>query len=1095
MAFLELMRRASTLVAIAAVSTTTACADNHDDGEGLDSSVFSGMEWRSIGPALMSGRIADIVLVPDDPATWYVGVGSGGVWKTENAGTTWTPLFDDQDVYSIGALALSPHDHNELWVATGENHGGRHLSFGNGIHRSRDGGATWQHMGLEESEHLSKIIIHPEDPNVIFVASQGPLWSEGGQRGLYRTTDGGETWENVLSGSSWTGVTDLLMDPRDPDVLYAATWQRHRNVASYNGTGPEGSIHKSTDGGATWINLKEEGTGLPGGNMGKIGLAYSPQNPDRIYAAIETDRREGGVWMSADRGASWSKQSDAVGGGTGPHYYQELYASPHKEGQIYLLSNYTQVSDDHGKTFRTINLDSKHVDDHALVFHPTDPDYVLIGSDGGIYESYDAMQSWRFINNLPITQFYKVAVDDAAPFYNVYGGTQDNSSQGGPSRTLNVNGIRNEDWFITLGGDGHQSATEPGNPDIMYAQWQQGNLTRVDRTTGETVYIKPQAAPGEPIERWNWDAPIWVSQHDPKRLYFSSQRVWRSDDRGDTWTAVSGDLTRDEDRMQIELMGRKWSWDAGWDLLAMSVYNTITSFGESPMNEDLLYIGTDDGLIQVTEDGGENWRQIEVGALPGVPDTAFVNDIRADLHDEDTVYIALDNHKFGDYAPYLLKSENRGRTWTSLADDIPEKHLVWRIVQDHVDPELLFTATEFGVFMSVNGGENWTEFSQGLPTIALRDITIQRREDDLVAASFGRGFYILDDIAPLRDVDEEALEEGSLLWPGRRAWWYIEETPIGDRGRAEQGHGYFTADNPPFGAVFTYYLSEGLQTKEELRVESEKDANEAGDDTPFPGFDAITEELNEVAPEVMLIVRDSEGAIVRRITGPTSKGFHRVAWDLTRPDIFALRSMPDDDEGSLMVGPGTYTVSLAQRIDGETTELVGPQEFEVEVLRRGALEGATPEEVAAFWDRLAAAYRRSSATLAALDELDTQVDLLKAALDRSTGGTELNADWEALRARTNAVQEMLEGNPARNEIGERNLPTVGARLYHALGGVGSSTYGPTPSHEQSLEWAEAALDEAVSEIEAMQAEDVTAFLAALEDAGAPWVPGARIPAN
>ncbi|MEM7740390.1 MAG: glycosyl hydrolase [Pseudomonadota bacterium] len=1096
MAFLSLMKRATSLMAIAAVATTAACADNHEESEGLQSELFGGMEWRSIGPALMSGRIADIALVPDDPATWYVGVGSGGVWKTENAGTTWTPLFDDQDVYSIGALALSPHDPNEVWVGTGENHGGRHLSFGNGLHRSRDGGATWEHLGLEESEHLSKIILHPDDSNVVFVASQGPLWSEGGERGLYKTSDGGATWENILSDGPWTGVTDLMMDPRDPDVLYAATWQRHRNVASYLGTGPETSIYKSTDGGETWSDLREDGTGLPDGNMGKIGLAYSPQNPDRLYAAIETDRREGGVWMSDDRGASWSKQSDAVGGGTGPHYYQELYANPHKEGQIFLLSNYTQVSDDHGKNFRTINLDSKHVDDHALVFHPTDPDYVLVGSDGGIYETYDAMKSWRFIDNLPITQFYKVAVDDAEPFYNVYGGTQDNSSQGGPSRTLNVNGIRNQDWFITLTGDGHQSATEPGNPDIMYAQWQQGNLHRVDRTTGESVYIKPQAAPGEPIERWNWDAPIWVSSHDPKRLYFSSQRVWRSDDRGDTWSAVSGDLTRDEDRMQIPVMGRQWSWDAGWDFLAMSVYNTITSFGESPSNPNLLYVGTDDGLIQITENGGKRWREVEVGRLPGVPETAFVNDIRADLHDENTVYIALDNHKYGDYAPYLLKSENRGRTWTSLAEDLPDKHLVWRVVQDHLDPDLLFAATEFGVFMSVNGGENWTEFSQGLPTIALRDITIQRREDDLVAASFGRGFYILDDISPLRDLDQDALEEDALLWPGRRAWWYIQEAPLGDEGRAEQGHGYFTADNPPFGAVFTYYLPKDLQTKEEQRVALEKDATEAGDDTPFPGFDVITEELNEVAPEVMLIVTDGNGEVVRRLAGPTTKGFHRVSWDLTRPDFFALSEMPDDeDSGGFMVMPGTYSVSLLQRIDGETTQLAGPHDFTVEALREGALEGSSPEEVAAFWDRLAAAYRRSSAASAALSELDQQIDLLKVALNRSAGNAEMNSDWDDLRAKADAIKEMLRGNPARNMIGERTSPTVSARLFHAADGVQGSTYGPTPSHLQSLEWAEEALDDAVSEIEAMQTEDIAAFLSALDEAGAPWIPGAKIPAN
>ncbi|MEO1309809.1 MAG: glycosyl hydrolase [Pseudomonadota bacterium] len=1080
-------------LAASPAALTGAVAADH---EPMSSKTFSGMKLRNIGPALMSGRIADIALVPDDPATWYVAVGSGGVWKTENAGTTWTPIFDDQPSYSIGSLAIDPQNHNTVWVGTGENHGGRHIAFGDGVYRSKNGGETWEHLGLEHSEHLSKIIVHPEDSDTVFVSAQGPLWTSGGDRGLFKTTDGGATWENVLSVGEWTGVTDLLMDPRNPDRLYAATWQRHRTVAGYMGGGPETAIYVSEDGGETWEKLT---VGLPKGNVGKIGLAISPIDPDVLYAAIETNLREGGVWRSANRGASWTKMSDAVGGGTGPHYYQEIYASPHQFDKVYMVSNYSQVSEDGGKTWTGLSTDKKHVDDHAIAFRPDDPDYIIVGSDGGLYESYDGEKSWRFIDNLPITQFYKVAVDDKEPFYTVYGGTQDNNSQGGPSRTDNVHGIRNSDWFITLGGDGHQSATEPGNPDIMYSQWQQGNLTRVDRKTGETVYIKPQAAPGEPTERFNWDAPIFVSQHDPKRLYFASQRVWRSDDRGDTWTAISGDLSRNEDRMQLPFMGRKWSWDASWDLYAMSNYNTITSLGESPFEEDLIYAGTDDGLIQISGNGGEDWRRIEVGALPGVPETAFVNDIRADLLDTDTVYIALDNHKYGDYAPYLLKSEDRGTTWKSIAGDLPERTLVWRVVQDHEDKDLMFAATEFGLYFTVDGGEHWVELNAGAPTISFRDVVIQRRENDVVGATFGRGFFILDDYAPLRDIDAEALEEEALLWPGRRAWWYKEKRELSYNPSGSQGHGYFRAENPPFGAVFTYYLKDDLQSLADIRKEKEKPLLEAWSDTPFPGFEAMDEELNEVKPEIWLTVRDAEGEVVRRVSGPTSAGLHRVAWDLTYPAMGVLTRMPgaDDDGSGYMAAPGDYTVSLSKRVRGETTELVGPQKFEVERLYQGALEGADPDDLVAFWERLSTFQRSLYAAYRTVNELDDKLGLMKAAIGRSrTDVGALDDAWHALKAELDAIEAEIEGSPSRGVVGEKPATTrIGTWLQHAASGTYNSTYGPTPSHIQSMEYAEEAFADLLQRINALQDEGVPALEEDLIEAGAPWTPGAPIPAQ
>ncbi|HUF10970.1 MAG TPA: hypothetical protein VMO47_16740 [Rhodothermales bacterium] len=488
--------RSATSLALSALLTSTAVTQpaSSPSASLMSDSTFTGLAFRGIGFAFMSGRIADIARHPEDPNIWYVAVGSGGVWKTVNAGTTWDPVFDDQASYSIGAITLDPSNPHVVWVGTGENVGGRHVAFGDGIYKSDDGGASWKNMGLKASEHIAKIIVHPTDSDVIWVAAQGPLWSSGGDRGLYKSTDGGVTWNRTLGDDTWVGVTDLVIDPRTPDRLYAATWQRHRSVAAYLSGGPGTAIYRSDDGGDTWQKLTK---GLPTSNMGKIGLAISPQQPDVVYAAIELDRTTGGVFRSSDRGASWTKMSTAVAGATGPHYYQELYASPHAFDRLYLMDWTAQISDDGGKTFRRMNEKFKHVDNHALVFRADDPDYLLFGTDGGLYETFDLTKTWRFVANLPVTQFYKLAVDDAEPFYNVYGGTQDNSTPGGPSRTDNIHGIRNADWKLVLGWDGHQPATEPGNPDIMYAERQQGFLSRVDLSTGETIDIQPQAGPDE----------------------------------------------------------------------------------------------------------------------------------------------------------------------------------------------------------------------------------------------------------------------------------------------------------------------------------------------------------------------------------------------------------------------------------------------------------------------------------------------------------------------------------------------------------------------------------------------------------------------
>ena len=1058
----------------------------------LKEKIFSDIKFRSIGPAMNSGRVADIAIDPENENVWYVAIGSGGVWKTENAGVTWKPIFDDQKSFSIGCVTIDPNNHFVIWVGTGENVGGRHVAFGDGVYKSEDGGKSWKNMGLKASEHISKIVIHPRNSDILWVAAQGPLWSKGGERGLYKSEDGGKTWIKTLGDDEWTGVTDIVIDPRNPDRLYAATWQRHRTVAAYMGGGPGSGIYKSTDGGKTWEKLKK---GLPATNMGKIGLAISPQKPDVVYAAIELNRRKGGFYRSADRGESWKKQSDAVGGGTGPHYYQEIWASPHQFDRIYLADVQMQVSDDGGKTFRKMKNTLKHVDNHALAFKKNDPNYLLVGCDGGLYESFDLEQNWRFIANLPTLQFYKVAVDDAEPFYYVYGGTQDNNSLGGPSRTDHAHGISNADWFMTLFADGHQSATEPGNPHIMYAEWQQGNLCRVDRTTGEIVYIKPQPAPGDPPERFNWDSPVLVSPHNPTHLYFASQRVWYSENRGDSWTAISGDLTRNQERIKLPIMGKAQSWDSPWDLFAMSNYNTITSLAASPVKEGLIYAGTDDGLIQVTSDGGKNWTRIEVGTLPGCPVTAFVNDIKADLYDENTVYVALDNHKYGDFKPYLYKSKDRGKSWTSMTGNLPGRGMVWRLVQDHMDPNLFFTGTEFGIFFTIDGGKKWTQLKGGLPVISFRDLAIQKRENDLVGASFGRGFYVLDDYSFLRGVSTEQLEKEATLFTPRKAWWYIPKQVISDN----QGASYYTAKNPPFGAVFTYYLKEGYKTIEEARQEREKKLSKENRDIPFPGWDSLDMEINQLKPMVWVVVKDWDGMVVRKIPGPVSGGFHRISWDLRYPSTRALhliKKLPDFTKlpGGFMAAPGTYTATLYKQIDGEITPLSAPVSFEVVPLHKGYLKGASPEDVAAFWRDLEAFTKSFTATNTVINNAEKRLKAMLVALAQShSDAGDLYDQLVQLRNSVLDLETRAYGYQSKQEIGEVGNPTVGDRLRVAIMGTTNSTYGPTPVHLENFRIAKEQFDAIRTEVKDIVDKKIPAMEKALEAAGAPWIEGQPLP--
>ena len=1049
---------------------------------------FDGLELRSIGPAFMSGRIADIAIHPHNENIWYVAVGSGGVWKTINSGTTWTPVFDNETSYSIGTVSIDPNNPETIWVGTGEDVGGRHVGFGDGVYRSDNGGQTWTNMGLKETQHISRVIVHPKNSDVIWVTAQGPLWNKGGERGLYKSTDGGKTWKKTLGDDEWTGVTELVYDPTNPNRMYAATWQRHRTVAAYIGNGPGTALYRSDDGGDTWEKLTN---GLPKTSMGKTGLAISPHNPNVLYAAIELDRRKGAVYRSDDGGSSWSKQSNTITGGTGPHYYQELFASPHQKDRLYLMDNTMQISEDGGKTFYRMNRKNKHGDNHAIAFRKNDPNYLLVGTDGGLYESFDLTKSWKYIENLPVTQFYKLAVDDAEPFYNIYGGTQDNSTESGPSRTDNHHGIQNSDWRVILNWDGHQPATEPGNPNIVYAERQQGILSRIDMKTGEAIDIQPQPTVDGVIERFNWDAPILVSPHKPSRIYFASQRLWKSENRGDSWTPISEDLTKNEERITLPIMGRQQSWDNAWDVFAMSNYNTITSISESPQQEGLIYIGTDDGLINVTENGGEDWTQIKVNQLPGVPATAFVNDIKADLHDVNTVYVALDNHKYGDFKPYLYKSSNRGQSWESLTKTIPDRHLVWRLVQDHVSPNLLFIGTEYGLFFSVNGGKEWTALSGNVPTISFRDLAIQKRENDLVAASFGRGFYILDDYSALREASMSDLNAEAKMFPVRDARWYIQRSHLGfDPSKGSQGDSHFVAPNPDFGALITYYLKEApVLQKKQRKTEESKIKDE---DIPFPGWKALEEEKLEGKPQLVFVIKNQAGEVIRNISQEAKSGVHRTSWDLRypSPNPIALDEVnANNGFKGLLAPPGTYNVTMYLSHNGSMKQLDGPKDFNVKPLYQSTLQGATPEVASDFWRGYEAATRTMFKVDKSIYKAEKRAKAFHKALISSTANVETGLkQLDAIKNQINTLKSDYYGNQAKSEIGEKNPPAVSNKMFSIYLSLERSTYGPTETNKTQMQIINTKLNKAESELKAIQS-SMEKFEAMLKAHGAPYIDG------
>jgi photosystem II stability/assembly factor-like uncharacterized protein len=1058
----------------------------------MSSGTFTGLKLRSVGPAFISGRVVSIAVNPRNRAQYYVGVASGGVWKTDNDGTTWSPVFETEGSYSVGTVVLDPSDSNVVWVGSGENNSQRSVAYGDGIYRSDDGGKSWKNMGLKKSEHIARIVIDPRDSKVIYVAAQGPLWGPGGDRGVFKSTDGGKTWKPALQVSENTGASDLVMDPSDPDVLYASTYQRRRHVFTLINGGPESALYKSTDGGTTWNKLK---SGLPTVELGRIGLAVSPVDPNVVYATIEAADKKGGIFRSKDRGATWEKRNDFD---SGAMYYGTVFADPKDVDRIYVMSVLLQVSDDGGKTLRPLGEKSKHVDNHVIWIDPNDTDYYLVGCDGGVYESFDRAENWQWKANLPVGQFYDVAVDNTKPFYYIYGGTQDNNSVGGPSRTMSASGITNADWFITRGGDGFRSHIDPEDPDTVYAEAQYGALVRFSRKTGEKVGIQPQEGKGEPPLRWNWDSAFILSPHKHTRIYFAANKLFKSEDRGDTWTAISPDLTRQINRDTLPVMGKIWGPDAVAKHQSTSLYGNIVALAESPKKEGLLYVGTDDGLIQVTEDGGKNWRKIET--FPGVPDRTYVSRITASHHDANTVYVAFENHKNSDFKPYLLKSTDAGRTWKSIVANLPEHHQVLAIAEDPVNPNLIFVGTEFGLFFTVDGGNKWVQLKGGMPTIAVRDAVIHKGMNDLVIATFGRSFYVLDDITPLRLLKPDTLASEAELLPVRDTLMYIESMPLGGRGKSSFGENHYIADNPAFGASFTYYLKEKYKTLKEKRQDAEKEAAKKNNGAaypalPYPTMDQLRAEAEQEAPSLWLTVTDEEGKIVRRLPAKNEAGYNRVAWNLRYPPA-ELSDRADNgvfpwELGAVgpMVMPGKYSVKLSKKVDGKFSDLSAPQAFNVYIDGQTEMAAADRKTLHDFQRKVTNLDRAMSGALAIGNELGPKLGRMRRAL------ADTPADTNALIGRVDAADQKLKkvmialrGDVEAQRRNEGTPPSINDRINNIAADQRFSTAKPTQTHLDTYAIAAGEFGEELAKLKTL-VDEVKGIEAEMERLGSPYTPG------
>ena len=1008
--------------------------------QSIDLDLFKNMSARSIGPAGMSGRVTSIDVVHKSPEIIYVGTASGGLWKSTSGGTEWEPIFDEQEVASIGAVAIDQQNPAIIWAGTGEGNPRNSQTLGAGVYKSLDGGKTWKCMGLKETRSIHRVIIHPNNSDIVYLAVMGAPWGENPERGVYKTTDGGESWEKILYVDEKTGCADLVIDPTNPNKLIAAMWQYRRWPWYFKSGGPGSGMYITHDGGKTW-DQKTEDDGLPKGELGRMGLAIAPSQPNKIYALIES--KKNALYGSTDGGESWKMINDKEEIGNRPFYYYDIFVDPQNENRLYSLYSMVSMSEDGGKSFKVIiPYSGVHPDHHAWWIHPEDPDFLIDGNDGGMAISRDRGKSWRFVENLPLAQFYHISIDALKP-YHVYGGMQDNGSWRGPAYTWRRGGIRNAYWDEVFFGDGFDVVPDPQNPERYgYAMSQGGNLGRYDLESGHTRFIKPVHPEGVPL-RFNWNAAIALDPFEEGALYYGSQFVHRSEDKGENWTLISPDLTTNDPEKQKQLE----SGGLTYDVTQAENHTTIISIAPSTLEKGVIWVGTDDGNLQLTQDAGQTWTNL-ADRLPGLPKGSWIPQIRPSTYNKGEAFVVANDYRRDNWEPYLFHTTDYGQTWRNIVNEDQIWGYCLSFIQDFQEPNLMFLGTEFGLYVSFDRGVNWEKWTHGFPTVSTMDMQIHPREHDLVIGTFGRAAYVLDDIRPLREIaskGQEILDSPIYVFDAPDAVLAEYKQATGTRFYADA---IFAGENRVPGAMLSYLVAmeDSAKNKEKVTVE----------------------------------IKDASGSIIRTFTHEPDTGINRIYWYLDQKGIrypSSPKPKKDADEpGGMEVLPGDYLVKMTFKGNSDSTN--------VKVTKDPRLSIST-SEMEALHNLRQQEMEPISLVTEAMDRLrDAKKSLETVALQipkEDTTYKELQDLGKAMKDSIDQLMELVTGPQDLQGI-VRRPDNVQAKIFQALRYLGDLYATPNSTHEQVIDQMHTAIDDYLKKVNAFFSENWEEYKTAVDEA-------------